>query len=537
MMLWSNRHKDSTDAFMREENQSEYDDYEQDSDNDKSFDLYNDDDDEDETGLSAAWRPSFFLKRREMMYESTNQLDSDDAEESYYADGNFNYEGEETAADEEEGEEEEEHEPPTLIETLRVIPREEIERFWRLAAAARAFLLRGEVALIVCTLIYAWQGLIAKVVERTVPSMAVVLFRSFTAGCITASTTISMARARRKVELPEELPSWFDELFGDKEVRCLCVMRGIFGSIAFAIFYATYPMLTIAEHVSIQFLFPIFLIAFAWPVLGEKPLRLDGLAVLCGVVGTMLVVRPGFLFPSDVPSGAVRQLGIGLNVLGAIIQSIVMLVIRLAKGRASALQLSAWFHAVSFLIGGGSLLCGIQPLPHLPPTWTELGLLLLISCTSFAGNVTLNYSFQVLPAARAAGLNYVQIVWGFLLDVLVLQERVTWSAVVGAVLITGGGLLVRCVRDGDGDACKWLNGRDAAAKSQHFPLGGRVPNGSRSGRLEMKDIARSIAGPLHIVENNGESSYRNIGEAGRDSAREHEYDSYSDDEEPEVECL
>ena len=165
-------------------------------------------------------------------------------------------------------------------------------------------------------------------------------------------------------------------------------MRGIFGSVSFAIFYATYPLLTIAEHVSLQFLFPIFLIALSWPILGEKPVGLDGLAVTLGAVGTLLVVRPEFMFPDSSaaassssspppPSSSSsalsseeelraaaeakeeaegRNLGIVLNVVAAAIMSAVMLVIRLAKGRMSALQLSAWFHGFSVAVGALSLL-------------------------------------------------------------------------------------------------------------------------------------------------------------------------------------
>lgn len=322
-------------------------------------------------------------------------------------------------------------------------------------------------------------------------------------------------------------------------------MRGIFGSVSFAIFYATYPLLTIAEHVSLQFLFPIFLIALSWPILGEKPVGLDGLAVTLGAVGTLLVVRPEFMFPDSSAAASSsssppplsssssalsseeelraaaeakeeaegRNLGIVLNVVAAAIMSAVMLVIRLAKGRMSALQLSAWFHGFSVAVGALSLLGGLQAPPRLPPTAPELGLLLLISCTSFAANVTLNYAFQQLPAARAAGLNYVQIVWGFLLDVLVLQEPLTWSAVVGAVLIAGGGLMVRCVRDADEETaaavrrwCLWFRpggggGRGEGGGGAGGGGGGEDSDcGSRVVELATRPlVGSSTAGPLYAI--------------------------------------
>ena len=507
------------------------------------------DDDLAAADRAAVWRPSLFLSSAPhataLGYQTTKANDDDDDDDDDDPEGHL------TDSDGED------NELPTCGERLAAAKAEDYAKLLRFAGAAKAFLLRGEVTLVICTMIYAVQALIAKVLERTVPSMAVVLFRSVVAGAMTARTSVGVAKARRATESPEDRPSWFDEVFGDRSVRHLGVMRGVFGSVSFAIFYATYPLLTIAEHVSLQFLFPIFLIGLAWPILGEKPLQLDALAVSLGAVGTILVVRPGFIFTGDEKARSEnsedgRNLGIILNIVGAVIMAAVMLTIRLAKDRVSALQLSAWFHGFSIGVGGLSLLVGMQPAPTLPPTLSELGLLVLISCTSFAANITLNYSFQQLPAARAAGLNYIQIVWGFLLDALVLQEPVTWSAAVGALLISGGGMMVKCAREADPETCgdlgRWLvseGSSSSSSSSSSSTRGARALAAVVAGGLSSDDdaedgtgssgglelAARALVGgrkvtegPLYVIAGGEEDS-------PTDENDEYDYDGSSYDEE------
>lgn len=49
--------------------------------------------------------------------------------------------------------------------------------------------------------------------------------------------------------------------------------------------------LQVSEHVSIQFLNPIFLLLFSWPVLGEIPTKVEVAAVLLALLGTLMIVR------------------------------------------------------------------------------------------------------------------------------------------------------------------------------------------------------------------------------------------------------
>lgn len=97
---------------------------------------------------------------------------------------------------------------------------------------------------------------------------------------------------------------------------------------------------------SIQFLYPIFLVLLAWPCLGEKPSGVDAAATVLALVGTVLVVRPPFLFRGQaaLPKDAARErnLGIVLATLGAVFASVVYLTIRRIGKRATPMVLATW---------------------------------------------------------------------------------------------------------------------------------------------------------------------------------------------------
>ena len=328
--------------------------------------------------------------------------------------------------------------------------------------AFKAAVLVGEVTMLITTVIYACQSVLAKLVEVNIPSMELVFVRSFIAGSVTLRTSVGMVTSKRQDNFePNKLPPpWIDELFGPPDVRPLCAARGILGATAFALFYAAFPYLTISEHTTIQFMSPVFIIFFAWPVLGEVPTLVDCGSISLAVAGSLLVMRPAFLFsngtkdeqpsPDEVTgqfeqvSPADRLRGIALCGAGSIMSAMTMVIVRKIGNRVPSLVLATWFHASSCILGGLFLTTKVQPVV-VPSPW-EVVLLLMISFTSFTGQLALNYSYQTLPAARAATLSYLQLVWGFTLDATVLKEAVRWTSIVGALFVASGGVMGKLLK-------------------------------------------------------------------------------------------
>ena len=306
---------------------------------------------------------------------------------------------------------------------------------------------KGEAVMFCGTFILAFQNIVAKTVERGVPPMQVVFVRSLISGSVTFGTLY-----RRHVSsstYDKSHRTTLETFLGPKPMWQLCLVRGVVGSIAFSLAYVSLTYLTVNDSVAIFFLNPIFSTLLAWPVLGERIGGIEGLSILCGLLGTLLIVKPPSVFNPIVESSGFGHTidqeqtphltGVVVTVISAACCSIAMVTIRTIGKRVSPLSLAGWFHTSSTVCGFIS--CVIQwPLPPVSPTAYEWSLLLLLSVTSFFGQLSLNYGYSHLPTLTASAMYYLMVVWSALLGVLVMKEHVDVYSGCGAVVICLGGL-------------------------------------------------------------------------------------------------
>ena len=329
---------------------------------------------------------------------------------------------------------------------------------------------KGEAVMLAATFTFAFQNVVAKTVEKGVPPMQVVFVRSCISGCVTAFTTWRRAAECNAIvreadaettgggtrtagqDLRDDASASFtiETLLGSRRFWRLCLLRGVAGSIAFSLAYVSLTYLTVGDSVAIFFLNPIFSSLMAIPALGEKPSVVQAVAIGGGLVGTLLIVKPPALFhalgmdPSndddhhhgDRPMDPV---GVSVTLFSAFFCAVAMVSIRAVRGRVSALALAVWFHGCSTVLGFASV-TSAWPLPPVWPTAREWGLLILISLTSFVGQLSLNYGYSHLPTLTASALYYLMVAWSALLGWAMMGERVDAYGALGAAAICVGGL-------------------------------------------------------------------------------------------------
>lgn len=128
-----------------------------------------------------------------------------------------------------------------------------------------------------------------------------------------------------------------------------------------------------------------------------------------------------------------------MTLFSAFFCAVAMVSIRAIRGRVSALGLAVWFHGCSSVLGFASV-TSAWPLPPVWPTAHEWGLLILISLTSFAGQLSLNYGYSHLPTLTASALYYLLVAWSAALGWAMMGERVDAYGALGAAVICVGGL-------------------------------------------------------------------------------------------------
>jgi len=303
--------------------------------------------------------------------------------------------------------------------------------------------------MVMCTLLYAVESLCAKLVEVRLPSLELVAFRSTVAGALTLAVSVKAH--------PEM--TWGERLRGPPGFFHLVLLRGVLGGIAFSLLYSSLHFVDVGEQTAIFFTYPLLITTFAWPLLGERAGCATAVALLCGCTGTLLVSRgAGKLFSTtpavkntdDDAASRDHAIGLTLTLLASVFTAVTYLTIRVAGPHVSALTLAFAFHLASALIGLGGLALGPQS-PAMPSLSRDLPLMCTVACTSLVGQPLLNYSYQALPASRAASLNYLQVFWGFLLGAVFLRERSGVVKLAGALLITAGGICVAYVKGDAGE--------------------------------------------------------------------------------------
>ena len=305
---------------------------------------------------------------------------------------------------------------------------------------------KGEAVMICGTFILAFQNIVAKTVERNVPPMQVVFVRSLLSGMVTFGTIYRRHTTSPNYDRNARLT--LETFVGDRALWHLCAIRGVVGSVAFSLAYISLTYLTVGDSVAIFFLNPIFSAFLAWPVLGEAVGLVEGLAILCGLIGTLLIVKPPAVFGPMLRALGEEETAVGsspdpagvvITLFSAMCCSVAMVTIRTIGKRVGALSLAGWFHACSMVMGAISMLAR-WPLAPVMPSPTEWALLILLAVTSFFGQLSLNYGYSHLPTLVASAMYYLMVVWSAVLGVLVMHEGMDAYAGAGAAVICAGGL-------------------------------------------------------------------------------------------------
>ncbi|MGB1155787.1 MAG: DMT family transporter [Alphaproteobacteria bacterium] len=192
-------------------------------------------------------------------------------------------------------------------------------------------------------------------------------------------------------------------------------------------FYA-FTVLSLAEAYSLLFASPLLITALSVPFLGEKVGARRWAAVMLGLVGVMVVLRPG-LQP--------LSLGHMAGLTAAVANSIGAIVVR-KVGREERSQTLILFPMVAVLL----IMAVVMPSSYKPLPIFDLGTLALMGLLLIAGQIFVLSAYRSAPAALIAPMQYSQIIWAALFGFFFFQEVPDLWVAVGSVLIVSSGVFV-----------------------------------------------------------------------------------------------
>lgn len=199
------------------------------------------------------------------------------------------------------------------------------------------------------------------------------------------------------------------------------VMTGAMG------FYA-FSELPMAQCYAIFFAMPILVTLMAIPILGEKIGLRRGMAVIVGLLGVLIVLRPG-------------QVDLGLGHLAALAAAatgaMTSVIVRKIGNDERSVVLMLYPMVASFLLMGLAL-----PFVYVPMPVEHLGLLAVMALLGLIGSVLVIAAYRTAPAIIVAPMQYSQIIWAVIYGYVFFGERLDYTTGLGTAVIVASGIYI-----------------------------------------------------------------------------------------------
>jgi drug/metabolite transporter (DMT)-like permease len=276
------------------------------------------------------------------------------------------------------------------------------------ARADRPF--KGIALILASTVFLGASDVTAKYLSATLPSIEIAWIRFLVFALIMS---------------PAMLPG--TPLYGLKSSRPgLQLLRGAapLGSSLF--FISGLRFLPIAEASATGFVAPLFVTALSIIFLGEKVGMRRWIATAVGLVGVLIILRPG--------TGAFHPAAF-FPLVSALAWACTLIMTRMMSGSDRAITTMTYSS-----IAGLCILSAMVPFVWVAPTWHDILFDLLIGVASTAGQWIVVLAFRYADASVLAPFSYTQLLWVSILGFLVFGEVPDIWTVTGAAFIVASGL-------------------------------------------------------------------------------------------------
>lgn len=228
---------------------------------------------------------------------------------------------------------------------------------------------------------------------------------------------------------------------GVHAIRGMCV---VLANMAFFLALAAMPL---ADAVAIFFVSPLVITAFSVIFLREKVGPWRWAAVVVGLLGVVVVMRPGT---------AAFQLAALLPLVAAVLYAALHILTRLIGGTERAVTMAFYIQvtfvfvsaAIGLALGDGRFAGGGDPsLEFLFRAWvwppmSDLPILILLGVASAMGGLLISQAYRLCEAGLAAPFEYVAMPLAMFWGLVVFGEWPDALGLTGIGLIMGGGLVM-----------------------------------------------------------------------------------------------
>lgn len=193
------------------------------------------------------------------------------------------------------------------------------------------------------------------------------------------------------------------------------------------VFYA-FSNLPLTQTYSILFATPLLITVLSIPVLGEKVGLHRWLAVLVGLIGVLIVLRPG---SADLGLGHLAAICAALGTATASI-----IVRKIGQDERSAVLLL--FPMVANFV----LMAVMMPFYYVPVPVEDLGMMFALAALGFVATLCVIAAYRMGEAVTVAPMQYSQIIWAAIYGYFFFGETVDQGTGIGAAVVIASGVYI-----------------------------------------------------------------------------------------------
>lgn len=208
----------------------------------------------------------------------------------------------------------------------------------------------------------------------------------------------------------------------------LIALRSILNIVGMASAFYAFTVLPMTEVYAIIFATPLLITVLAVPILGETIRLPRGLAVVTGLIGVIIVLRPGV---AELTLGHVAAL------TTAITGAFSALIVR-KLGNSERTAVLVLYPMIASIIVTGALL----PATYIPFDLASLGLAAVIGIFAITAQFMIVIAYRAAPAAVVAPMQYSQIIWATFYGWILFNELPDKWVIIGTSVIVASGLFI-----------------------------------------------------------------------------------------------
>jgi drug/metabolite transporter (DMT)-like permease len=207
----------------------------------------------------------------------------------------------------------------------------------------------------------------------------------------------------------------------------LHVLRAAIGIAMLSLFSFALQTLSLADAYSIFFVAPLLITALSAPLLGEKVGAARWWAIVVGLVGVIVVLRPTGNGVFTVAGFAVLATAVGY--------AISSITVRVLGRTDSSESMIFW---LMFSLAAGA---GVLAMPHWVPILASDCLLIgALAVFGFIAQLLVTSAFKLGEASAIAPLEYTALAWGLGLDWMLWRSLPDFYMLLGAAIIIASGV-------------------------------------------------------------------------------------------------